>query len=1843
MLRSSVVTLIFVFFYLSLSAQTPLPPEAHGGNPSYILNLRNPAASTLLKTTEEDFSRQNPRFRSFLPKERMCIAPEMEADIQIQHADESESKDSFEVWLDETIKYNQATRSLSRKIAADEILTLPVVIHVIYSNPTENISDEQIFSQIEVLNQDYRRTNPDQDRTAKEFKKVATDTGIEFCLATVDPSGKPTTGINRISMSGSPFSERHINEIIKPATIWNTDRYLNIWVCNIAGGILGYAQFPVSSGLTGLPGATGRADADGVVISYNTFGTTGTVVAPFDKGRTATHEIGHWLGLRHVWGDGPCGTDDFCKDTPETGQATFACPPGVVGCSGANAMIQNYMDYTDDACMNLFTADQRLRMRAVLENSPRRKNLINSTACIIAKTPPEPAFVADIRAGCGPLTINFTSTSLNDPESFEWSFPGGKPSISDKNTQKVVYRQAGIYPVSLRVANTGGNRTLLLDEFVQVYETGKPLPLEATFDGGQKTLPEGFLTHNPNNDETWALSEKVGGRGKSNGSIWLNNYENNLKGSADWLLTPVMDFSKGTHTQISFDIAYAMFDEKYSDTLGIFISTGCDAVFRNIYYKGGKNLMTSAPQTRSFTPLAEEWRTEIIDLSEFDGQSFVQIAIVGFSGHGNDLFLDNLKISSKPFPAPVADFSATASTVCAGGTLTFTDKSLNEPSAWIWSFPGANPASDTTPNPTVTFPAPGIYDVMLTVTGRGGSHTVNRTGFVVVKPRPELKLLSTKTDICLGEEITLTASGLEKFEWDLKGDAPSPSGYSVTLKPKNDVVYTITGTGDVSCSATASLAIRVRQTRPLTITPPVVTICQGGETGLNATGAQSYTWAPAAGLSNTSSGFVKVSPRQTTTYQVIGLSDNGCELKSEVIVTVEETPRDFVISASRPLICPGEKTLLTASGAAGYEWSPTTGLNTTVGAEVMANPSETTTYTVTATTQNGCSFQKKITVQVAPRPDVRVAAGISEVCQGQSVRLSASGAEAFLWSPKAYLDRLSGPSVEAKPEVNATFSVVGSNAYGCLDTAKIDIDVFQAPPLVIDASRKVICRGSNVNLTARGSEYYTWESAPGLGSVSQNQAVVSPSTTQTYRVTGVDQNGCLSRGEITVQVADGFRPVADFSVDNSFSCAGQEMQFRSTSEGAVDFFWEFPKGSPATSSDPNPRVKFMEEGIQDVVLTVRGCNGQTDRKTALGEIVITSPFELSLNVTGDVTVCRDEPFRLEALGASGYSWSPAIGLDKTEGRVVFARPEQTTTYTVTASDAQGCQASKSVTLFVSGRGNQLKVSPFAPVICSGESVTLSATGATSYEWSPREGLKTSSVSSVVASPTKTTTYKVVATDLDGCVFTDTVRVEVRQRKSLVIEPPAPVICAGSSVKLRAGGSGVYNWSPSEGLSSAMGYEIEAFPGQTTTYVVEGIDEQGCSSNGTVTVTVERVESLTVSAQDENICKGQATLLTAGGSSSYTWSPATGLDKTTGPIISAAPKETTTYTVTGGSAKCPQSLSVSIVVIEPQPLKITPETAQICEGGSARLEVSGGKTYIWNGDEGLSSVAGSAVSVTPAKTTSYSVMSVDSMGCETSGAVTVMVKTGDFLSATTSAARVCAGEEITLSAEGGDTYEWLPAPGILARPTARTYARPDTAVLYTVVGKDVLGCPDTASIKIEVSRIQADFDLSTHEIDLAESTGLVRFTDKTEGSVAWIWDFGIGSTSRQQNPNHIYAEAGTYIVTLRVSDGVCEDIVQKEIRVKNSSSLEDITDLGEINISPKPVNGKVDLVMNSPRKMYLRMRLLNDAGFQLLSGALRIKAGEYRQQLDLTGFDTGIYHLQLTDGVETFTRSIDYKP
>ena len=294
------------------------------------------------------------------PKRRQCGTQQVHERLLEAYPALRARQNSIEQGIRRSIERGEAQRMMRR------LITIPVVVHVVYKTQSENISDAQVKSQIAALNKDYAQKN-EQTSVPTAWTGLAGNPNVQFALAKKDPNGKATTGITRTKTMRSSFGT---GDSVKTRVggghpAWPADRYLNLWACTLSGGLLGYAQFP------GGPKRT-----DGVVILNTAFGTSGTAAAPFNLGRTATHEVGHWLNLRHIWGDrDDCGGTDFVTDTPNAQLPNYGKPtfPHLSCNNGPNGdMFMNYMDYVDDAAMVMFTAGQVVRMNATLAG-PRKK------------------------------------------------------------------------------------------------------------------------------------------------------------------------------------------------------------------------------------------------------------------------------------------------------------------------------------------------------------------------------------------------------------------------------------------------------------------------------------------------------------------------------------------------------------------------------------------------------------------------------------------------------------------------------------------------------------------------------------------------------------------------------------------------------------------------------------------------------------------------------------------------------------------------------------------------------------------------------------------------------------------------------------------------------------------------------------------------------------------------------------------------------------------------------------------------------------------------------------------------------------------------------------------------------------------------------------------------------------------------------------------------------------------------------------------------------------------------------------------------------------------------------
>ena len=590
------------------------------------------------------------------------------------HNPKLESTKAFEGWLNERISQRRVLSSLSSGARGNStVVTIPIVVHIVHNGEAVgeggNISEAQVISQIEVLNEDFRRLNDDASETLPEFQPVADDMEIEFVLAKQTPDGLPTNGIVRVQGSQTSFG---LNDAAKLSALsyWPAEDYLNIWVARLSPNLLGFAQFPVSS-LEGLEDAPNNRLTDGLVLRYQSFGsnTKGsfpTLIAPFDRGRTTTHEMGHFFGLRHIWGDGNCSVDDFCDDTPLSSSEHEGCNLSRESC-GQLSMVQNYMDYTDDACMNLFTTDQKERMRVVVENSPRRLSLTTSPGLI------DPSPVADdlglrevINPSIGQCQTSFTPTvevqnfGINDitsarlamsingvpEETIDVALSMAPQDITTIDFTPLTDVNIGSNDISFEVLETNGvtdnNPTNNIKNQTYLVSGEPVLSINEDFESFQSD----WIIVNPDESTTWQIQAVPGFSGGDNQAIAMNffNYGDG-PAEIDRLISPPLDLSEALSASLTFRLAYANRNNN-PDRLTVAISTDCGNNFENIIFdEVGEGLSSAGTLETAFVPEDKfTWKTISIDLNDYLGTDELLLAFTAQNGEGNNLYLDDIAV-----------------------------------------------------------------------------------------------------------------------------------------------------------------------------------------------------------------------------------------------------------------------------------------------------------------------------------------------------------------------------------------------------------------------------------------------------------------------------------------------------------------------------------------------------------------------------------------------------------------------------------------------------------------------------------------------------------------------------------------------------------------------------------------------------------------------------------------------------------------------------------------------------------------------------------------------------------------------------------------------------------------------------------------------------------------------------------------------------------------------------------------------------------------------------------------------------------------------------------------------
>ena len=553
------------------------------------------------------------------------------------------------------------------------------------------------------------------------------------------------------------------------------------------------------------------------------------------------------------------------------------------------------------------------------------------------------------------------------------------------------------------------------------------------------------------------------------------------------------------------------------------------------------------------------------------------------------------------------------------------------------------------------------------IVGTSANGCSNSTTVVVtVNPFPSVNINPIFASICLGQNVVLNANGAVSYVWSPSATLNNSTGTTVTASPTVSTTYTIVGTSGVGCSVQTTVAVSVLPLPILIILPLNSTICAGAFVNINASGASTYLWSPAAGLSNSTNANVIATPTLTTTYTIIGTSTNNCSAINTTVVTVNPLPILNIIP-SPASICVGGNVQLIASGANTYAWNPPTALSSNSVSNPIANPATTITYVVTGTSAQNCSSTLQVVVVVNPIPTVSFS-GLNVVnCVTAVVNNLAGNPVGGIFSGQGVSGNNFDPSLAG---VGGPYTITYSytDANGCSNITTQQTIVTAGATIIASAVSNSICLGSNTIITANGGLAYTWSPSGGLNTSISASVTAQPTVNTTYTVTGIDVSGCSGTASVVITV----NPLPNVLATGINICAGQSGVI--SASGALTYLW-----GPNSALSANNISTPSASPLTTTTYTVSGTdiNGCVNTATALVNVFVLPTVTVNPSV---FPFCTGQTVALVANGALLYSWSPSNGLNTINGANVTASLLATTVYIITGTDVNGCFSTATATL-----------------------------------------------------------------------------------------------------------------------------------------------------------------------------------------------------------------------------------------------------------------------------------------------------------------------------------------------------------------------------------------------------------------------------------------------------------------------------------------------------------------------------------------------------------------------------------
>jgi PKD repeat protein len=545
----------------------------------------------------------------------------------------------------------QYTADFYQKKTPAATYIIPVVFHVIHMYGNENISNAQIYDGLTVLNNTFQKLAADTASIIAAFKPLHADCDIEFRLATLDPNGNCTSGINRIASTLTTTGDHAVKSLIH----WDPSKYLNVYVVQNAAGLAGHAVWPAD--------ADSIPSWDGIVISHDYVGSIGTSNA--QRSVVLAHECGHYLNLHHIWGGNnvpnfyyypcadpfkDCNIDDLVTDTPPT-IGWQSCNLSGASCGNVVDNVQNAMDYS--YCNKMFTYGQKARMHACLNDTMANRNNLWQTANLIATgvfTQPATLCAADFtsnkRVVCSSSnnTITYTNTSYNGTfTSLEWTFAGGAPSNSTATNPTVTYTTPGKHAVSLKVKNGTDSLQATKTDFISVLpSTGNPYPFSEGFESLSNLNGNEWFSNSLDQENEWLITPSASFSGSK--SVMIDNFST-TQSTKDELISPIIDLTGTNNLAISFKYAFAKKDSSNADQLQLLVSNNCNNTWTSRLGLTGTSLETAPITTNSFIPSSSsQWKSGYATIPNTFLNTNFRLKFVFTSKGGNNIYLDDINI-----------------------------------------------------------------------------------------------------------------------------------------------------------------------------------------------------------------------------------------------------------------------------------------------------------------------------------------------------------------------------------------------------------------------------------------------------------------------------------------------------------------------------------------------------------------------------------------------------------------------------------------------------------------------------------------------------------------------------------------------------------------------------------------------------------------------------------------------------------------------------------------------------------------------------------------------------------------------------------------------------------------------------------------------------------------------------------------------------------------------------------------------------------------------------------------------------------------------------------------------